>query len=271
MPFSHAFDAFDAHLLNSFDVIHWDQRGSGKSYNASRVLEPLSLSLLIDDLRLVIGLLRTVGGYREVVCVGHSWGSLLGLAAAARFPDLMDAFIGTGQVVDDAEAQILGRAFCMKAAQNNGDTHLNRRIAEVDAGPLLGSERLKLSALIAECGGLFGRIEPQVLGEYYVASPFTHPAEEETQETSVARLVNALWPEVLSFNFLATLASVKCRVLFLQGEADQVTPPTLLTSALATIDKETRPPCEVIPATGHFPFWEDPAGFAQRVTAFALR
>jgi proline iminopeptidase len=265
MPFSHA---FDAPLLERFDVVHWDQRGSGKSYDPRHAADPLELGAFVSDLHAVSRRLRTEGEYEKIVCIGHSWGSIVGLETAARFPDAMDAFVGVGQVVDDAAAQRLGRSFCHDAARRNRDADVIRALDCLGEGPLLGEQRLTLSSLVARCGGIFGSLLPERLGALYATSPFTFPQEEENQGASVARLVDALWPSVLAFDFMRTLTGVRCPVLFLQGARDVATPAALLTNTLGTIPAEARPPYEILAGCGHFPFWEDPAGFARRVVAF---
>lgn len=89
-------------LTRDFLVVGWDQRGTGKSYPA---LDPSALTLdrAIED---VVELARTLCeryGGRQVILMGESWGSLLGVLAVQRAPELFRLFVGSGQMVDVLE------------------------------------------------------------------------------------------------------------------------------------------------------------------------
>lgn len=48
----------------------------------------------------LIELLRGKYGQRKIFLLGHSWGSAIGFAIAAKRPDLLYACIGMGQIID---------------------------------------------------------------------------------------------------------------------------------------------------------------------------
>ena len=60
-----------------FTVVHWEQRGAGKSYTSNLPLRTLTVEQLIDDALTVIAHLRERFG-QPIVVLGHSWGTLLG-------------------------------------------------------------------------------------------------------------------------------------------------------------------------------------------------
>lgn len=94
MPFAHA----NADLQRCFLVVHWDQRGAGKSYSPVLNEGDLSIEQLVSDAHELILWLRARFRKSTVLLVGHSWGSALGAIVAARFPSLVSAFVGIGQV-----------------------------------------------------------------------------------------------------------------------------------------------------------------------------
>lgn len=94
MPFAHA----NAALQRDFLVVHWDQRGAGKSYSPALNGGDLCIEQLVSDARELILWLGARFRKSTVVLVGHSWGSALGAIVAARFPRLVSTFIGIGQV-----------------------------------------------------------------------------------------------------------------------------------------------------------------------------
>jgi pimeloyl-ACP methyl ester carboxylesterase len=89
-----------APLERNFVVVQWDQRGGGRTRaRASGSAQSASLERLVED---GIELTEYIRGYlrtSNVLLVGHSWGSFLGVHIAKRRPELFRGFVGTGQVV----------------------------------------------------------------------------------------------------------------------------------------------------------------------------
>lgn len=75
-------------LGESFHVVHYDQRGRGRSAPGVRP-EDVSLRSEIDDLDRV----RSHFGLESVAVVGHSWGGLLAMEYATRHPDRVSQLI----------------------------------------------------------------------------------------------------------------------------------------------------------------------------------
>lgn len=89
---------FQRELEKHFVVVHWDQRGAGKSYRDDVSADELSISALLSDANSVIDYLRDLLQQDKVWLVGHSHGSYLGILYASEYPEKVAAFIGTGQV-----------------------------------------------------------------------------------------------------------------------------------------------------------------------------
>ncbi len=79
-------------LENDFVVAEWDQRGSGKSGAAIQPATAMNVSQLVADTIELTEHLTQRFGRPKVIVVGHSWGSVLGLMAVQRRPDLFSAF-----------------------------------------------------------------------------------------------------------------------------------------------------------------------------------
>ncbi|WP_161522264.1 alpha/beta fold hydrolase [Bifidobacterium xylocopae] len=90
---------YNAALERHFRFINLDQRGCGLSYYPFRGHETVSIgSMLADVHTFVARLVRTYPG-APITLLGHSWGSVLGLEFARRWPSLIRRFIGVGQVI----------------------------------------------------------------------------------------------------------------------------------------------------------------------------
>ena len=89
-------------LENDFIVVEWDQRGSGKSGAAIQPAMAMNVSQLVADTIELTEHLTQRFGRRKLIVVGHSWGSVLGLMAVQRRPDLFSAFVSTGLIANFA-------------------------------------------------------------------------------------------------------------------------------------------------------------------------
>jgi pimeloyl-ACP methyl ester carboxylesterase len=123
MPEMSLAHAFQRDIERDFVVVHWDQRGSGKSYDAGLAApESLRISRLLEDTRELVDLLHVRFGPQPVVVLGHSFGSYLGLLFAWRYPDRVAAYVGVGQVVNTEREKALGDAFVQRCMRARGDT-----------------------------------------------------------------------------------------------------------------------------------------------------
>lgn len=115
MPFS----GWDVALEKEFVVVHWDQRGAGKS--CSFLSRPCGLCLdqfVADTRQLALWLKRQFHAER-IVLVGHSWGSIIGATAAARYPELFSAYVGIGQVANLRASEAVAYETALATAVEN--------------------------------------------------------------------------------------------------------------------------------------------------------
>jgi pimeloyl-ACP methyl ester carboxylesterase len=104
--FAHAFqDGWD----DLFTVVHWDQRGAGKTLTKNPDSYP-TVDLLIQDMLEIIGYLKQRYQQNKIVLLGHSWGSVLGSLFIKRHPDAIAYYLGVGQVIDKRESERLSYA-----------------------------------------------------------------------------------------------------------------------------------------------------------------
>lgn len=116
-PETALFRADNAALEDHYTVIHWEQRGAGRSFHRS--IDPASMTVaqFVADLDELVDALRARFGVRQVALLGHSWGSMLGVHYAARHPQKVSAYIGVGQVADMARSEAASYAFVLAEAE----------------------------------------------------------------------------------------------------------------------------------------------------------
>lgn len=86
---------------NHFTIVHWDQRGSGKTLrrNGERRTDELNMDRLLRDGIEVAELVCKRLGRRKVILLGSSFGSTFALKMVQMRPDLFSAYVGTDQNV----------------------------------------------------------------------------------------------------------------------------------------------------------------------------
>jgi alpha/beta hydrolase family protein len=85
-------------LEKYFTVVNWDQRRAGKSFAAGHDDAEMTIGAFVDDLIALSSDLARRFHKNKILLVGHSWGSVIGVIAASRRPDLFSAYIGIGQM-----------------------------------------------------------------------------------------------------------------------------------------------------------------------------
>jgi pimeloyl-ACP methyl ester carboxylesterase len=92
-------------LEDAFTVCWWEQRDAGISYSRGINGTDITTRLLVEDTIAVTNYLRQRFGQEKIYLLGHSWGTYLGIQAAAQAPELYSAYIGMAQIVDTAESE----------------------------------------------------------------------------------------------------------------------------------------------------------------------
>ncbi len=101
--------AFQNDLSNLFSVVHWDQRGAGKTLTKSKRNNNYpSVDELLDDLFEIVNYLKKKYNKDKIVVLGHSWGSVLGTLFVLKHPQEVLYYIGAGQVIDIVENEKIG-------------------------------------------------------------------------------------------------------------------------------------------------------------------
>ena len=100
------FEAFE----KDFTIVHWDQRGSGRTYEAQFASDDLSfdmltnaalsVDLLTSDGNEVAAYIRKRLGKDKIIISGSSWGSFLAVKMIHAEPSHYHFYVGTSQLVN---------------------------------------------------------------------------------------------------------------------------------------------------------------------------
>jgi pimeloyl-ACP methyl ester carboxylesterase len=212
-----------------FTVVQWDQRGSGKSYNANdpKTVGPtITVAQMVSDAEAMVVYLRETYHKPKIFVLGHSWGSLLGLTLAEKHPEWLYAYVGVGQMIDSLESERLGYLSTLKAAE---DAHDETAVKELRAIAPYPGKTIDLAKINTErkwsvhFGGLsYGR---DSYAYYYNASELSPDydnadlaAIDKGSELSLPRLL----PEFGSADF-ENVTEFGCPIVMFAGRHDDTT------------------------------------------------
>ena len=122
-------------LEEYFTVVWWDQRGAGLSYSPDIPAETMNAEQFISDTLAVTNYLRQRFGREKIYLMAHSWGSYIGIQAAAREPELYHAYIGIGQISCQIQSEQLAYAYALEYYKQAGNADMLEKLA--DAPPTL--------------------------------------------------------------------------------------------------------------------------------------
>src|SRR5690606_19241771 len=114
-PFTPYAEAIFNGWEKEFVLVHWDQRGTGKTFGTYAPEEfdpeflkshPLTVEQMVEDVIELTEYLLKQLKKEKVILFRTSWGSILGAKMASARPDLFHAYIGHSQLVHPEENNI---------------------------------------------------------------------------------------------------------------------------------------------------------------------
>ncbi|PKQ93263.1 alpha/beta hydrolase [Paenibacillus sp. BGI2013] len=112
---------YQKELEQHFTVVHYDQRGSGKSYHFFEDYSNLTTDVLVDDLLALRDYVSKELGQEKVILIGHSFGTYIGMKAAAKAPTQFHAYIGIGQMANTLQSELESLEYTYEQAKQAGN------------------------------------------------------------------------------------------------------------------------------------------------------
>ena len=252
-------------LEESFTVVNWDQRGSGKSYSFNISKDSMNRDQFINDTIELIDYLSEKYKKEKIYLVGHSWGSELGLHVVDVYPEKIAAFISIGQVVNGIENEVISYDYVLQEAQKNNDKRALEDLKKIGRPPYKNpvSDTLIQRRWLSRYGG----VERQVntLKDIIWASFFS-PEYTGIDGIKFALgskfTADTMWGGNSDLDFISELPEVKVSIYFIAGRYDYNTPSVLIEKYY---DNIIAPEKELIwfEESAHFPHFEEPEKFVE--------
>jgi pimeloyl-ACP methyl ester carboxylesterase len=136
-PLSPYADAIFGDWQADFTLVHWDQRGAGRTFGRDPQADsaPLTVQRMTDDGLALAEYLAKRLGHRKITLVAGSWGSILGVHMIKARPDLFHAYVGFAQIVGSAQNQSATYRRLVALAQDARDTSVLTELERMGPPP----------------------------------------------------------------------------------------------------------------------------------------
>lgn len=121
---------YQTDLEKEFTIVHYDQRGCGKSYVFGEDYSADTVQTHVEDVVALTEYLQTELQTDRVILIGHSFGTYIATCAAAARPDLFLAYVGIGQMSDTVESERITLDKLICAAEEAGNKRDADRLRE---------------------------------------------------------------------------------------------------------------------------------------------
>jgi pimeloyl-ACP methyl ester carboxylesterase len=259
---------YNARLEDHFVIVYWEQRGAGKSY---RVKTPnLNVAQFISDTYDLIQYLKKRFNQDKVFLIGHSWGSLVGILIAQKYPELFHAYIGMGQFVSGKENETISYQYLMEAAIKKNDPRAIHQLQKInDPVPygIIDEKGLWFKNLMTQRDWLFklgGCVCERTNKLYWIRFYFQAPEYSKLDlikwVLGYDSSIKQLWPEIMEYDLRKQVPRLEIPVYFLVGRHDYNTPFKLAEEYFHSL---TAPEKELIwfDHSAHSPIYEEAEKF----------
>jgi pimeloyl-ACP methyl ester carboxylesterase len=253
----------DAELIKYFTVVHWDQRGAGKSYNSDIPVKSMTIDRLVEDCNELIEYLRNRFNTQKVFIVAHSSGSVIGIKTAHKYPEKIYAYVGVGQIINDYEQTKVSYDFIVEEAKRSGDVKIQNAIEEIGPPPYDTAEKLnKMQNYIFRLGGVIHDNGNKQIGGLllsFLTSPEYSLSEgfENLMMKGYYFSVSAMWDEIKNIDITKEIQSIEVPVYFFEGKYDMATPTILVENYFQSLNAEKGKKLIVFENSAHMPMVEE--------------
>lgn len=251
-------------LEQDFVVATWDQRGTGKSYDTLEPRSTLTVEQMVEDTLAVTRYLRDRFDEEKVYLVGSSWGTIIGVLAVQRSPELFHAYVGTGQMVDPFETDTLMYAESLADARDRGDDAAVDALLDIGAPPYDDTLDYPIAISSNPKWRDFEHGDDYEASSEYPASLFVEEyrlIEQLRGMAAIAETYDVLYPQLGDTDFRTDVPRLGVPVTLVEGKFEAAGRETL---ARQWFDDLVAPSKSYLvwEHSGHTPPYDEPGRFA---------
>jgi pimeloyl-ACP methyl ester carboxylesterase len=261
-------------LEDHFVVVDWDQPGAAKSFDAVDRAK-LTPERYISDAHELTLYLKQRFGVEKVYVLGESWGSALGIMLVQRYPELFQAFMGTGQMVAFTETDRICYDFAIRWAQERGDTGKVAQLQAQGPPPYYGDGvALKQAAYLLDTYAYMNQNPAIYDGGGNTIRDILSPEYGLYDKVNWVRgplldTLNVVYPQLWKVDFRTQAPLLEVPVYFLIGRHD-INAPTSLTEDYYQVLQAPHKEIVWFEHSGHTPWVSESAAFVDVVVRRVL-
>lgn len=252
-------------LEEHFTVVHWSQRGAGKSYSSRIPAESMKIGQFVADLESLTRHLLHRFGQQKLFLVGQSWGTLLCMRLIKQTPELFYAYVGVNQVVDRAQEELISYRAALDLALKRG---VRKAVTQLEAlgEPVAGVFATLEGTLVHKTWTRTMRMitfDPKcfmALGKTMALNPELTVTEILNMFRGLRWNMELLWREFCQANLFDEIHAVEVPVYFVAGQHDTITNPDLQAQYLDQL-QAPRKEYVLFERSGHLACYEEPERF----------
>ncbi len=267
MPLAHATTRA---LERDFVVVHWDQRGAGKSN--PRGFDPATMTLerFLLDAHAVTRHLQARLGAARILVLGHSWDTMLGARLVARWPEDYAGYIGVGQQVSTRRGIAVTRDRLAPLIREGGEADELRWLENTTQEALMEHAAYVATMQMLDRYGGGMNVPAWRLAWILVRAPEYSLGDTIRWLDGANRGSGPMWPEYRARDLIAEVPVMPVPMLLVSGAQDLNTPVELATDWFESVEAPQGKRHEVFDNVGHAVFLTEPARFAETVRGFDL-
>jgi pimeloyl-ACP methyl ester carboxylesterase len=254
---------YDAEMIKYFTVVHWDQRGAGKSFYSVIPVDSMTLDRFVEDCNELIDYLRNRFHTQKVFIVAHSGGTIIGIKTAYKYPEKIHAYVGVAQVINEYEQHKVSYDFLVEEAEKSGDVGRQNAIKAIGPPPYESPKKfLEMEGHIGHYGGFFhGKsiVNMVILMLDFLTSPEYSLSEgiRTFRNRGFDFTINAMWDELKNVNLTKEIQSIEVPIYFFEGKFDMTTPTVVVEEFYDNLDAEKGKKLFIFENSGHMPMIEE--------------
>lgn len=211
-----------ADLENDFVFVNWDQPGAGKSFRSADFDEVTVEDYVAWTLEVSRYLLRRFDR-EKLVLAGHSWGTVIGMKAVAKEPELYHSYISVSQHVNAVENDRLGYDMVLQGAEEAGKRSEVKKLKEMGPPPYSTEERGHYTYLLSRLPRYTPK--PASIG-YQSFRSMAFPKEYTLIDSlnfirGLLKAMNHIYPQLTGHDLEREIPAVEVPVHFVTGRYDQ--------------------------------------------------
>jgi pimeloyl-ACP methyl ester carboxylesterase len=258
-------------LEEHFTVVHWEQRGAGKSFpllvTDRRRMTP---EQYVQDGLELTDQLRQRFGQDKIYLVGQSWGTFLGIWMVQRRPQWFHAYVGVGQMVSPAQNDPLQYQWTLERARRQGDTKVVKTLGRDGPPPYRGNPITvarkyghttfpNFRYMVQDLRAAGGTLRGGDIGEM-VNTPEYRPLDKLFAVAGIPLTFGVVYPQLEHVDLAEEAPELAVPVYFVEGRYDANAMPVLAERYLQAL-RAPRKQLVWFERSGHNPCFEEAERF----------